>query len=279
MADFIQDDEACKNVTFKRSLFDPIWQRLKDQGGGSGSGSGGTDGHSPPSKKSKGKDKGKRKSPSNSNKRKSISWKCQKISNPLSTKAWGFVPPKSSSNLLGTTTTTTNRSIKASAKLGRDYYISEEHVIQSILEDISTLEESNICELYAQNIQYFTTIVPILDKAVNEGVEYNFAAHPRDGDLATTTTNNKVKVEEGGVANDATSGSRKQRSTRGTRSCNLHSFGVDCALMADPYELSGSSEENSIELIEDEVGGDDDGNEDECAICEDGGGKFVCVLD
>jgi hypothetical protein len=115
-------------------------------------------------------------------------------------------------------------------------------------------------------------MMPILDRAVTDGVNFGEARRRTLADHVAETVDLDVGL----------SGINPGRTGRPSRACNLLNFGLDCALEDDPYDLSEEGEDRNEGVKED--GGtasgssanndDDDPNEDECAICGDGGG--VC---
>lgn len=225
VSDFMRDDEAGESVAFARDVFDPLWQRLKDQGGGGGGGGGGSGG-------------GKKKNNSNN-----CRWRHEPGRDPLGA-SWVYVPPRSR---LGA---------RRGGKLGRDYYSSEEHLVLSVLEDVSVIDE--VSGLYAGAVHHFSSIMPVLDRAVTEGIRYRDALR-------------EVKRSGGGGGDDGEERGPARGRGGSSRSCKYQGFGVDCALMDDPYELSGDDCSSASDGDDDD---DDDGNKDECEVCGGVGGEL-----
>ncbi len=88
-----------------------------------------------------------------------LSWKDERYREKLSIRNWCFVPP-SSKGVQG-------------GQLGRDYFLTEEEVVLSVLKEISGLKElSSLC---ADHADAFESILPVLERAVDENLEYRYA--------------------------------------------------------------------------------------------------------
>ena len=245
------------NVTFTKDLFDPLWQRLKDQGGGGIS----------------------------TTTRNNCSWRVNKSNNnfivdPLSSsRNWVYVPPKSTlTKQLDGIKSTTNKKGGTSSnnkqskyKLGKDYYLSEEQVVLNVLEDISTLDE--VFDLYAMNAHYFSCIIPILDKAVTYNLKYKDAYASWNSDIDDDHSDNdrkrKRKINLPLDHHKSKSGYKKRRSPRdvgGIRAVYNEDDGYE---YYDPnkWEKAGMDDNCSDD--------DDDGNKDECDACGEGGGEVM----
>ena len=88
-----------------------------------------------------------------------LSWRYETYRNPLSSRNWCFVPPCSELGNKG--------------QVGKDYFISEESVVLCVLEEVSTLKQ--VSDLVADHEESFSTILPVLTSAVEEGLEYKDA--------------------------------------------------------------------------------------------------------
>jgi len=203
VAEFIRDEEeAGESVTFRRSFFLPLWQRLKDQGSSSSPGS------------------------SSSIRSNSCRWKHVPSRDPLAN--FVFVPP--------------NSKLGARGKSGMDYYITEEHVAFDVLEDVRLISES-LSESFAQNARYFSMLLPILDWAVREDVEYEHARRERCS--STLLSRGNVDSSSGGICNgniDNWGGTpNKKRRTRGSRSISNNRSGGNSSSMRGNIDSTGNS--------------------------------------
>ena len=138
--------------TFRKDLFDPLWQRLKEQGCNDTL----TKSHMKANKRRYGS-KG-------TTKFSNISWRSERNIDKLSIYNWVYVPP----------TSTFGQDKKGMYVPGVDYYNTEERLVRDVLQEISTLDEFS--DLYAANVDYFSSIMPILDRAVTQGIDYKNAA-------------------------------------------------------------------------------------------------------
>lgn len=119
---FVRGDDHDR---FRGSLFQPLWNCLKDQG----------------------KDVAE------------IGWRYEQNKEKLSIRNWCFVPPSSKGVQDGL--------------LGTDYFLTEEHVVLCVLQEICVLEElSDLCSDHAVS---FEAILPVLKRAVDENLEYRDA--------------------------------------------------------------------------------------------------------
>ena len=144
--------------TFRKDLFDPLWQRLKEQGC--------TD------TLTKSHIKAKKRNSTGTTKFSNISWRSERNVDKLSIYNWVYVPPNS----------TFGQDKKGMYVPGVDYYNTEERLVRDVLQEISTLDD--LSDLYAANVDYFSSIMPILDRAVSQGIDYKNAAASvlEDGD-------------------------------------------------------------------------------------------------
>lgn len=85
-----------------------------------------------------------------------LRWTWEPNRNKLSTRNWCFVPPSSK--------------IGKDGQLGVDYFLTEEQVVLCVLKEISTLKE--LSSLYADHKSSFVTIMPVLEVAVNDNLDY-----------------------------------------------------------------------------------------------------------
>ena len=241
---------SSSKVTFTKDLFDPLWQRLKDQGGGGIS----------------------------TTTRNNCSWRVSKsnnLLNPLSiSRNWVYVPPKSSLTKLDDTKAATNNKGSTSSsnkqskyKLGRDYYISEEQVVLNVLEDISTLDE--VFDLYAMNAHYFSCIIPILDKAVTYNLKYEDAYAAWIGDDDHSDDNDgKQRKSTLPLDQHKSAKSKKRKSPRSSKGrTSYNDYGDYQYYDPDEWEKAGMEDNDDDD--------DDDGNKDECDACGEGGGEVM----
>jgi len=144
--------------TFRKDLFDPLWQRLKEQGCND--------------TLTKKHIKAKKRNSTGTTKFSNISWRSERNVDKLSIYNWVYVPPKSKFG----------HDKKGMYVPGVDYYNTEERLVRDILQQISTLDA--LSDLYAANIDYFSSIMPILDRAVSQGIDYKNAVASvlEDGD-------------------------------------------------------------------------------------------------
>ena len=243
---------SSKEVTFTKDLFDPLWQRLKDQGGGGIS----------------------------TTTRNNCSWRVSKsnnLLNPLSiSRNWVYVPPKSTLTKLDDTkaatnnkgSTSSNNNKQSKYKLGRDYYISEEQVVLNVLEDISTLDE--VFDLYAMNAHYFSCIIPILDKAVTYNLKYKDAYAAWIGDDDHSDNDDKQRKSTLPLDQHKSAKSKKRKSPRSSKGrTSYNDYGDYQYYDPDEWEKAG------MEDNDDDDDDDDDGNKDECDACGEGGGEVM----
>jgi len=88
-----------------------------------------------------------------------LSWRDERYREKLSIRNWCFVPP-SSKGVQG-------------GRSGRDYFLTEEELVLSVLKEISALKElSSLCANHADS---FEAILPVLERAVDENLEYRDA--------------------------------------------------------------------------------------------------------
>jgi hypothetical protein len=88
-----------------------------------------------------------------------LSWRDERYREKLSIRNWCFVPP-SSKGVQG-------------GRSGRDYFLTEEELVLSVLKEISALKElSSLCANHADS---FEAIMPVLERAVDENLEYRDA--------------------------------------------------------------------------------------------------------
>ena len=102
-----------------------------------------------------------------------------------------------------------------------------------VLEDISALEE--VSTTYALHAHRFATILPILDRAVSDGVDFGEAR--RRTELADRAAK-RIDIGRGGGGAGAGRGANPGRVGRPPRACNRLNFGLDYAMVDDPYDLS-----------------------------------------
>jgi len=136
--------------TFRKDLFDPLWQRLKEQGCND--------------TLTKKHIKAKKRNSTGTTKFSNVSWRSERNIDKLSIYNWVYVPP----------TSTFGQDKKGMYVTGVDYYNTEERLVRDVLQEISTLDD--LSDLYAANIDYFSSIMPILDRAVTQGIDYKNAA-------------------------------------------------------------------------------------------------------
>ena len=98
-----------------------------------------------------------------------LNWRYDPYRNTLSPRNWCFVPPSSKLGVKG--------------KVGKDYFISEEHVVLCVLNEISTMKQ--VSHLVAQHEESFSTIVPVLTRAVEENLEYKDAKRGASSSVRT----------------------------------------------------------------------------------------------
>ena len=88
-----------------------------------------------------------------------LNWRDERYREKLSIRNWCFVPP-SSKGVQG-------------GRSGRDYFLTEEELVLSVLKEISALKElSSLCANHADS---FEAIMPVLERAVDENLEYRDA--------------------------------------------------------------------------------------------------------
>jgi len=158
--------------TFRKNLFDPLWQRLKEQGCND--------------TLTKKHIKAKKRNSTGTTKFSNISWRSERNIDKLSIYNWVYVPPCS----------TFGQDKKGMYVPGVDYYNTEERLVRDVLQEISTLDE--LSDLYAANIDYFSSIMPILDRAVSQGIDYKNATALvlEDGDKKMSAKPSKRNREE-----------------------------------------------------------------------------------
>ena len=113
------------SVQFRGTFFDPLWQRLKEQGVESG-----------------------------------LNWRYEPIRNSLSSRNWCFVPPCSR--------------LGAKGEQGKDYYMTEEPVVLSVLKEVESLNKASdsLSGVLADNPKCLSTIIVVLTRAVDDSLEY-----------------------------------------------------------------------------------------------------------
>ena len=162
--------------TFRKDLFDPLWQRLKEQGCNDTL----TKSHMKANKRRYG-NKG-------TTKFSNISWRSERNIDKLSIYNWVYVPP----------TSTFGHDKKGMNVPGVDYYNTEERLVRDVLQEISALDE--LSDLYAANVDYFSSIMPILERAVSQGIDYKNAAASvsEDGDkkMSAKKTSKRNREED-----------------------------------------------------------------------------------
>ncbi len=88
-----------------------------------------------------------------------IGWRHERNREKLSIRNWCFVPPSSKGVQDG--------------RLGTDYFLTEEHVVLCVLQEICVLEElTSLCSAHADSLE---AIMPVLERAVDENLEYRDA--------------------------------------------------------------------------------------------------------
>ena len=124
-------------------------------------------------------------------------------------------------------------------------------------------------------------ILPILDWAVSDGVNFGEACCRTEfADHAAKT----IDIGCGGGSAGAGRGTNPGHVGRPPRTCNCLNFGLDCAIVDNPYDLSyiGKDMEKEDKRLEEgsssangsfaNYDGKDDLNKDECVICGNGVG-------
>lgn len=99
-------------------------------------------------------------------------WRYEPYSSPLSLYSWCFVPPSSSLGNKG--------------KLGEDFYVREEHLVLAVLQSVSSLKE--ISGLLKQKHSAFATVMPILNRAVQNNMSYEDARDGKDPTVRSRRT-------------------------------------------------------------------------------------------
>ena len=152
-------EDGGADPSFARDFFAPLWSRLEEQG---------DDGR---------RDRSRRRRKGGG--RDSCRWR--RIESIMA-----YSPPPSPS-----------RAVYSGEALvaGRDYHPSEESVALCVLEDISTLEE--VSGQYAIHVHRFATMMPILDRAVTDDVDFGEArrriiAHDKKKSVDTDDKNRNV---------------------------------------------------------------------------------------
>ncbi|KAL3822297.1 hypothetical protein ACHAXA_005930, partial [Cyclostephanos tholiformis] len=129
---------------FVGSLFQPLWNCLKDQGGDVTN----------------------------------IAWRHERYRDKLSIRNWCYVPPSSKGVQEG--------------QLGTDYYLTEEQVVLCVLKEISLLKElSSLCSDHADS---FDAILPVLERAVDENLEYRDAKHGKSSTVRSRRATSTYQV-------------------------------------------------------------------------------------
>jgi len=123
-----------------------------------------------------------------------INWRYEPYSSPLSLYSWCFVPPGSSLGNKG--------------KLGEDYYVREEHLVLGVLESVTSLKE--VSGLLKQKYSAFSTVMPILTRAVGNNMSYEDARDGKD----PTVRSRRARVLDLPVASEKMKPSRKNSPTR-----------------------------------------------------------------
>ena len=140
VAAFVRGLEDGVDSSFVRDFFAPMWSRLKEQGNERD--------HSRRRRKGGG--------------RNSCRWRIESMA---------YFPPPSPSRAVYSGEAGGGRLPGQLA--GRDYHLSKESVALCVLEDISTLEE--VSGPYAIHVHRFATIMPILDRAVTDDIDFGEA--------------------------------------------------------------------------------------------------------
>ena len=180
--------ETNPSKTFRKNLFDPLWQRLKEQG------------CNDTLTKKHIKAKKRRYGNKGTTKLSSISWRSERNIDKLSIYNWVYVPP----------TSKFGQDKKGMYVPGVDYYNTEERLVRDVLQEISTLDE--LSDLYAANIDYFSSIMPILDRAVSQGIDYKNAAALvlEDGDKKMSAKPSKRNRDDEKIGVSEPAGKKKK---------------------------------------------------------------------
>ena len=121
-------------------------------------------------------------------------WRYEPYSSPLSLYSWCFVPPTSSLGNKG--------------KLGEDYYVREEHLVLGVLESVASLQE--VSGLLKQKYIAFSTVMPILARAVENNMSYEDARDGKD----PTVRSRRTRVLDLPETSEKMKSSRKKSPTR-----------------------------------------------------------------
>ena len=117
-------------------------------------------------------------------------WRYEPYSSPLSLYSWCFVPPTSSLGNKG--------------RLGEDYYVREEHLVLGVLQSVTSLSE--VSGLLKKKYSAFSTVMPILVRAVDNNMSYEDARDGKD----PTVRSRRARVLDSPVKSEKVKSSRKK---------------------------------------------------------------------
>ncbi|KAL7553903.1 hypothetical protein ACHAWF_017471 [Thalassiosira exigua] len=120
-----------------------------------------------------------------------LNWRYGKTSKSLE-REWCFVPPKSV--------------LESKGKLGKDYFLSEEQVVLCVLKEVETMKQ-----LFDDGAaEAFKTLLPVLNRAVDDNMEYSDA---KSGKSASVRTRRAAKIPD--LSPQPKSGKRKSPQNNG----------------------------------------------------------------